>query len=213
MLHGVAWTEPPGHSCLVTREVLGGVWLHRQWHGSWQGRVKRTQTSDQIRFRSCLSTVWLWESHWPSLSLIHLSVKVYLCYRIATESYQETNFSLLKMLNKTHIGMKNIGSVVLYKLTEHTVWTVASEWQAGGCRQEFTGGQFLDGEGGHHTSPSVHHFCTCRSLIFICTQKFPGYQLIRLTRHWGMGQKLISWLPVGERPGFRAGDSHLACLP
>ena len=42
--------------------------------------------------------------------------------------------------------MKNIGSVVLYMLTEHSIWTVASEWQAGGCRQEFTGGQFLDGE-------------------------------------------------------------------
>ena len=45
--------------------------------------------------------------------------------------------------------MRSTGSVALfYMLTEYSIWTIASERQAGGCRQEITGGQFLDGAGG-----------------------------------------------------------------
>ena len=76
--------------------------------------------------------MWLGESHGPSLSLIHLSVQVYLCYCITTKSCQETNFFLLKMINKTHIGMENTASVILFHMpTEHSIWSAASEWKAG----------------------------------------------------------------------------------
>ena len=72
------------------------------------------------------------ESHGPSLSLIHLSVQVYICYCITTKSCQETNFFLLKMINKTQIGMKNTASVILFHMpTEHSIWSAASEWKAG----------------------------------------------------------------------------------
>lgn len=90
------------------------------------------------------------------------------CLRM--ESFQKTGFLPLQMLNRTHIRRKNIGSTVLsHMLTERSIWTTALELQAGGSRQEFTGGQFLGGEVVTTKPPSGRHFC--RSLIFLCAHR------------------------------------------
>lgn len=112
--------------------VFSGIDMTLQamaWELAGQGR--KYTNSGQIRLRFCFSTVWLGERHGPSLSLIHLSVQVYLCYHITTKSCQETNFFLLKMINKTHIGMENTSSVSLFRMpTEHSNM-VSCIWMAG----------------------------------------------------------------------------------
>lgn len=71
--------------------------------------------------------------------------------------------------------MTNTGSLALfYMLTEYSIWTIASERQAGGCRQEITGGQFLDGAGG---SPQISTW-----LSFLQMQK-PDFSLYSKA-HW-----------------------------
>lgn len=75
-----------------------------------------------------------------------------------------------------HVGMTNTGSVALfYMLTEYSIWTIASERQAGGCRQEITGGQFLDGAGG---SPQISTW-----LSFLQMQK-PDFSLYSKAHWW-----------------------------
>lgn len=125
-----------GQSHWGTRVFSGVTYrLHCTWHGRWQGQGRKYTNSRPNKVQILPSHCVNGESHGPSSEPnLHFICAVYFHVSCTTtKSCQETNFFLLKMINKTHIGMENMASVDPFcMLTEHSIRSAASEWQAGG---------------------------------------------------------------------------------